>query len=165
PTMMARTMPSASSMGAEEQEAMDSMMEFFEVFASQVWVHYICLFISLMLFVGGVMLLMRYRVSRLVLLGYSVGKLIFGSLAVVMMALAQKKMMSAMTGMMTSMEEELSESDAAMFDSGVFAFYESGATIGMVIGIIWNAALPVFLLIWLMRKVIRTEIATSYHWR
>jgi hypothetical protein len=135
----------ANAVPPEEAEAFRMMTQNMWFYALNAILY---LVLGGLLAIGGVGLLMRRPWSRPTILLWSVLKILyaFGSSIVnyqVQMhwaeAMQNDPSMQGMGGMMTMM-------------MGVFGIA------GIVIGILWYSALPVFMIVWFMRRTVRTEV-------
>ena len=63
------------------------------------------------------------------------------------------------TAQFEAMEQAAAESGGATVPAGIFSLVQNLGTAGVVFGLLWAWALPVFMWIWLSRRVIRAETA------
>ncbi|MDF1752896.1 MAG: hypothetical protein P1U89_09000 [Verrucomicrobiales bacterium] len=148
------------------EDAVSGMMTDIEAFAQTKIISDIALLIlSVVLFVGGILLLQRYRKSRAILLGWSYAKIIVGLYSVYQV----RKMISIMGGSMGAMFNEQMASipggaaSAPPFD--MVKLYDIMGLVWLVIGGIWVLALPILFLIWFNRQDIIDDIAGGYGWK
>jgi len=104
------------------------------------------LLVAGMLLAGGIGLLRRAAWGRGVILAWVVAKMILVIAQVFMNFEMQKDQMAA-----------LAESGTTV--SGMQAMIQAMGVVGVVIGILWGWALPVFMLIWLSRAKVRAQVA------
>lgn len=148
------------------EDAVSGMMTDIEAFAQTKIISDIALLIlSVVLFVGGILLLQRYRKSRAILLGWSYAKIIVGLYSVYQV----RKMISIMGGSMGAMfNEQMASipggaSSAPPFD--MVKLYDIMGLVWLVIGGIWVLALPILFLIWFNRQDIVDDIGDGYGWK
>ncbi len=106
--------------------------------------------VAALLGVGGGLLLQRRREARPVLLGWACVKLVLALVSVVMGIVVQVAVMAAIS-------QPGGAGPAAAMPAGFMAVMMG---LGMVVGLAWLAALPVFMLVWMSRAAVRAEIAS-----
>ena len=104
--------------------------------------------IALILLVGGIQLLRRRRKSRSIIYAWSVVKLIAGAVGAWIGAKMQADIFANLREVTDGPEAEI-----------VNSMTSSVGSIALVIGIIWIALLPVFMLIWFSLPATKREVA------
>jgi hypothetical protein len=115
----------------------------------QAWLiaqNIVAVFIAALLLTGGIMLLRRTRASRAVLRTWAALKIILVVAA-------------SMIGYQVGQTQLAAMQQAGATAPGMQNFIALFNWIGVAIGVLWGWALPVFMLIWLARRPIRTEMA------
>lgn len=136
--------PLARMMPAEHAAGVEAMQEFS---VRVVLVSLLALAVAVWLLVGGIALVKRRRSSRKTCLTWAVVKMLF----VVLNSVISYAMVEA------QMEAMMQQSPNT---PGMPAGFMSGfSAIGLVFGICWGWALPVFMLIWFSRGEIKAEVA------
>ena len=109
--------------------------------------------LGMLLLIGSILLLLRKRVSRVLLLVWAGIKICF--------AIGQAPAMSALQHeilpiQLKALAESKPETQAVLADASAL---EGMISVAMVVGVAWLCCFPVFHLIWLNRAKIRTEIS------
>ena len=115
--------------------------------------------LALFLVVAGIVLIQRKPISRPLLLGWSYAKIVFGIGAMVVQFQIQREQTSAIFaetrasfgGGASGGPMSMTQMDG-IFSAVVGAFF--------FIGVLWVVALPVLLLIWLNRELVKADIST-----
>lgn len=173
PAMMVPPSITGTSGATEEQKAMEEAMgtamtemmtHMAEIGKTKIWVDGGVMILGIIQFVGGILLLQRYRISKPILLGWSYGKLVIGLWSVFL----TQKMISGMGGSMGAMMDE--QINSASGGSGPPPFdmvkmYEIMGLVFLVFGALWLAVLPVIFLIWFNRQEIKEDMISDYGWK
>lgn len=107
--------------------------------------------VGLLLLVGGILLLRRRKAASPVLQIWAVLKLIVGGLVTFRSAALSRMQME----IIMSNDALGTGKEAAM----VSTFANYGVWIGLIFGLLWTAALPIFMLIWLNREKAKQDTA------
>ena len=144
--MMEKQMDAFTTAGASEED----VASYFEKFKSMTTQSSISLgVLAILLSVGGLMLLKKRRGSSLVLQIWAVLKILVGgffSFQNVSLTRLQMDIMTAGGAMKGAGAAEMNQ---------VFDFAIMG---GLIFGMLWLAAFPIFLLVWLNRSVVKEEV-------
>ncbi len=137
-----------------------------EIGKIKIWVDGVLALLGAVLFIGGILLLQRYRISKVILLSWSYAKLIFGLWGAVL----TQKLISKMGGSMGAMfNEQMSSlpggSSSPPLPVDFEKIYGIMGNVTLVFGAIWLAILPVLLLIWLNRQDIKEDMTHGYGWK
>lgn len=108
--------------------------------------------IAVMLLIGGVQLLSRKRTSVAILKRWAIAKMIFSVIAIVVNFMLQ------MGQIQTTMQQ--ASATAAGSDTVVKTAVMVGMVIGVLFGLAWAWAYPIFILFWFNKKNIQQEIST-----
>lgn len=137
----------SQSMVAMDPNAASSEMDaaMSEAMASTAIIAPIGAVVALILTIGGILLLMRKPACRMLLLGWAVLKMLYAVVASFISYGASKKMTSTL----------MSGDDMPEGMDGMMSGIAAG---GAVVGTLWAWALPIFLIVWFLRKPVVAEI-------
>lgn len=114
------------------------------------WLLIIALLTSLAgatLLIGGLLLLSRRAQSRNIILGWSVGKMLLA-------------VFSSYVGYRIQQAQFASMAQSGNNMAGMQSFMSIFGVVGVFIGVIWAWALPVFMIVWFVRRPVRLELRT-----
>jgi len=145
----------ADSFTRKQYDAMGVAPDFFEK-------HYvffkvippISAFLGLLLLLGSILLIVRKPVSRPLILGWALLKIVFSLWQMTYATALTKDIMPLQMAKMS----EAQKNDMAKVNAE--AFVDVMFSVMQVLSVLWLSALPIFMIIWFMRKKIRTETAS-----
>lgn len=102
------------------------------------------LMIAVLLFVGGIRIKRKQRRAASLLRGWAMIKILFTLVATAVSYPSAQQQMEAVQN----------DPNAGFLGAGFFKLF---GVVGMIIGLLWMCALPVFVLVWFSRKKIKSE--------
>ncbi len=146
--------------GVDEAVTEEFMALFADVAAKKIYVEGGLCLLAVILFVGSILLMCRYRIARPIMTAWAYAKIGVGLLAVYF---TQKLYL----GMM-SMTEEMAGTVSGAAGMGPLFPEKLTGTISVVIillGAIWVSLYPVLLLIWMGKESSRLDMQNGYGWK
>lgn len=147
------------------EEAMVSMMtEMEEIGKIKIIADGGLLILGIALFVGGILLMQRFRIAKPILLGFAYGKLIINSWSALLMQKIFDKVAGSMGAVLNEQMAMIDPSSSAPpFD--MVKMYEIMGTVTMIIMAVWGAILPIILIIWFNRQATKDDMEHGYGWK
>lgn len=153
---------SASSSSPADQQAaemLDAMEASMDRWLGLSMGMQVCLtLLSIVLLVGGILLIQRKPVAPKLLTGWAYAKIVGGVGSALVGFLMQQEQMRAMQG--TLISGTGGPGPGAPPAAAMDGFVTAVVGVGMFVGILWACALPVVLLIWFHREIVKADIAT-----
>jgi len=148
--------------GSEEAEAMlAAMTESWERWAAaSITMSAVLMMLGLLLLVAGILLVQRKAISRPLLLVWSYAKIVFGIGALVVQFQIQREQTSAIFAETNATIGSLPPSSAPTSMSQMDNIFSAVMGAFFFLGVLWVVALPVLLLVWLNRDLVKADIGT-----
>jgi len=102
------------------------------------------LMIAVLLFVGGIRITRKRRRAVSLLKGWAIAKILFTLIATIV----------GYQSAQLQMEAVQNDPNVAFLGAGFFKMF---GVVGMILGLLWMCALPVFVLVWFSRRKIKSE--------